>query len=304
MTAHAQPKYSNLDYTVSSIWIAMLLVMLFISGCGASSISQLREVTPQGTPFTVSLTEEYRKFVVYEMDEMYDWPDAKHFAKKGLQVSRGVNEPPEQLAIWNLPEKALSELKAARARLITLLGAGARKNSPKRTAKAQAGFDCWVEQQEENWQTEHIAACRNAYYSAIYDVEKKLAPYAVIPFEHDSVDVFLLGEAPFKKLIRDLQIFEDVSIVINGHADRSGPDKYNHELSLARSLSVWKILVAEGISPKRIAIQASGEQSPLVATDNGIREPLNRRAEVIVHLKTRAKIPQPSPEVANQGMVR
>jgi len=71
-------------------------------------------------------------------------------------------------------------------------------------------------------------------------------------------------------------------IEVGGHADRSGSDAYNMALSQRRANAVAADLVARGISRSAITVQAFGESRPLVATADGVREPQNRRVEIIL----------------------
>lgn len=65
-----------------------------------------------------------------------------------------------------------------------------------------------------------------------------------------------------------------------GHADRSGPRPYNQRLSEHRALAVKDFLVSQGLSADVIATLGKGEDDPLVATPDGVREPRNRRVEI------------------------
>src|SRR3546814_8047690 len=56
----------------------------------------------------------------------------------------------------------VAELKQAREKLVAAFDAGAKEASPDAAALAQANYDCWLEQQEENYQPEHIKSCRDA----------------------------------------------------------------------------------------------------------------------------------------------
>jgi outer membrane protein OmpA-like peptidoglycan-associated protein len=71
-------------------------------------------------------------------------------------------------------------------------------------------------------------------------------------------------------------------ITITGHADRSGPDAYNMALSQRRANAVRDALVRDGVPGNRITTVARGETQPLVPTPDGVREPQNRRAELVV----------------------
>jgi outer membrane protein OmpA-like peptidoglycan-associated protein len=66
-----------------------------------------------------------------------------------------------------------------------------------------------------------------------------------------------------------------------GHADRSGPEAYNMRLSMRRAVAVKNELVRLGIAEKDIVLVAKGETEPLVPTPDGVREPQNRRVEIV-----------------------
>lgn len=67
-----------------------------------------------------------------------------------------------------------------------------------------------------------------------------------------------------------------------GHADRSGTDRYNLGLSKRRADAVKAELIRLGLNPGDIGVQFKGEREPLVQTADGIREPQNRRVEIIL----------------------
>jgi outer membrane protein OmpA-like peptidoglycan-associated protein len=71
-------------------------------------------------------------------------------------------------------------------------------------------------------------------------------------------------------------------IEVNGYTDLSGTRAYNQALSLRRARSVEAELVRDGVTPTAIAIQGYGESNPLVPTAIGVREPQNRRVEIIL----------------------
>lgn len=71
-----------------------------------------------------------------------------------------------------------------------------------------------------------------------------------------------------------------VSIQLTGHADRSGPTRYNQRLSERRANAAKAALQKLGLSAGSIATVGRGEAQPLVPTDDGVREPRNRRVEI------------------------
>lgn len=74
--------------------------------------------------------------------------------------------------------------------------------------------------------------------------------------------------------------FGSASILVVGHADRSGSDSYNQRLSLRRGDAVKGALVSEGVSAGAISVSGKGESDPMVPTADGVREPQNRRVHI------------------------
>jgi outer membrane protein OmpA-like peptidoglycan-associated protein len=72
-------------------------------------------------------------------------------------------------------------------------------------------------------------------------------------------------------------------IEVNGYTDLSGTAAYNQRLSVRRAESVEAELVRDGVSRGEISIHGFGETNPLVPTAKGVREPQNRRVEIILH---------------------
>ncbi|HEV7264659.1 MAG TPA: OmpA family protein [Falsiroseomonas sp.] len=71
-------------------------------------------------------------------------------------------------------------------------------------------------------------------------------------------------------------------IEVAGHADRAGNPQYNQRLSMRRAQAVGQELVRLGVPQGAIDLQAFGESRPLVPTADGVREPQNRRVEIVL----------------------
>ncbi len=71
-------------------------------------------------------------------------------------------------------------------------------------------------------------------------------------------------------------------IEVNGYTDLSGTARYNEGLSVRRAKSVQAELIRDGVQRSEIGIHGFGESNPLVPTAQGVREPQNRRVEIIL----------------------
>jgi OOP family OmpA-OmpF porin len=71
-------------------------------------------------------------------------------------------------------------------------------------------------------------------------------------------------------------------IEVSGYADRTGTAQYNVGLSRRRADNVAAELVRLGVPKNVIAIQAFGDTHLLVPTAEGVREPQNRRVEIVL----------------------
>ena len=68
---------------------------------------------------------------------------------------------------------------------------------------------------------------------------------------------------------------------IAGHTDRSGSAAVNRRSARQRAASVRDYLAARGVPAGAMAVESHGEESPIVATEDGVREAQNRRVEII-----------------------
>ncbi len=292
---------------LGSFLAAQTLIAFALGGCGATfDFAELRQMEAPGEGFPAALSREYKAFALFEADEMNDWPDAAHFGTKARNAAAGTAVPPEKPQDWRLPADKVGEIAAGWARLTDALDRDAAARLPGIAAHAQVNFDCWVEQQEENWQTDHIARCRDGFLAAIGAIEVDFAATgklgsltpatpavaSALPvpapkgftvfFDFDSADLLPEGSTVVKAVAAAAEAGHTVRFVIGGHADRAGPAGYNEALSLRRAAAVREVLIGAGVDAGRIAVSAFGETRPRVATPDGMREPRNRRVEITV----------------------
>jgi len=70
-------------------------------------------------------------------------------------------------------------------------------------------------------------------------------------------------------------------ITLTGHTDTVGSDAYNLRLSRRRAESVAAQLEKDGVPSSEIEIVAKGKRDLLVPTADGVREPQNRRVQIV-----------------------
>lgn len=272
-----------------------------VSACIDMDPRSVVQLEPRGDRFQNALHGEYAELALKESD-LYDWPDAAHFARKAEDSARGVDVLPEMPGIWGIAPAERIELEAAREQLVAVLeNTPIRQRAPNVAATAQASFDCWVEEQEEGHQPHMIAECKRRWETAMADVETVLQPAmtpAAAPVtESDGPEIdlperyqvfFDLGSAKIDpqeqrvvdRLVAGPLTADDRRIAVTGHADRSGPDGHNARLSERRAEAVAWLLIDAGLPPERIVTRAYGEQRPAVPTEDGAVHPMNRRVVI------------------------
>jgi len=276
--------------------VASLALPIVISGCASFPgttfyLDELKSASPSGAAFTQALSREYYAFAQSEKDQ-YDWMNSWHFAKKGLDASHGTVVAPEDLSDWSFDDKqAAADLTASRARLVKALESNAPSRLPALTATAQVKFDCWVEQQDEGWQKDDIAACRNDFLAAMTAIEASAkAPVAAVkPAAAERFQLFfdfnkskLTAEAArtVQEVAKVAKAAGYPKLALVGYTDLAGKADFNMRLSLKRAEAVRKALIAAGVPADRLSAEGRGKTDPQVSTKDGVREPQNRRVVV------------------------
>ena len=97
-------------------------------------------------------------------------------------------------------------------------------------------------------------------------------------FEYDMYEIADRYLGDMRQLEDLLTEYPDLNLVIEGHADNVGSERYNMGLSERRALAVREYLVNLGVSSARISIVAKGESEPVASNDTPEGRALNRRA--------------------------
>jgi OmpA-OmpF porin, OOP family len=283
----------------------LVLLVTTVSGC---SLSYDRAVgmRPEGSDFNKALHAGYVKLARAELDEL-DLEDTDAFALRALRSGRGEAVAPEDISRRKLPDDKITELTEARTRLVSTLNETVRARHPKTAAQTQLAFECWMQEQEENFQPNDISACRDRFTRLMASIEARgnagaSRPLAtrlraipasatlkrddiaqtgfVVLFDLDSAKLSEDGARILDDAVATAKRLGAAMVRIAGHADRSGTRPHNARLSLRRADIVADAFTAAGIDGSAIRMEALGEDNPVVPTPDGMVEPRNRRVEI------------------------
>lgn len=282
---------------------------LSLAACFNSDHIDVANMAASGSQFQSELHKGYSELSKLEYDEG-DWHDGYLFTIKARRSAEGEEVPPELVWNWGVPEDTEDELYDAHDDLGYWMRMGAAERVPALMAKAQVSYDCWIQEQEENYQPGDIARCRDGYYAAIADIDAAMtwdpdpdepmampqpprpepavaAPPSGVPhfyalfFDWDQSDITPVAQRVIDAITVDW-LDDTAALQLVGHADRSGSETYNQGLSEQRVDAVTESLVVEGFALSRVSGYGVGESEPAVPTPDGVREPRNRRVVVTV----------------------
>ncbi len=101
-------------------------------------------------------------------------------------------------------------------------------------------------------------------------------------FDWDRSNLSAQALATIKQAADAFKTKGSARITATGHTDTSGPDNYNMALSLRRANAVKDALVQNGVPATAISVIGVGKAGLLVQTPDGVREPQNRRVEIVI----------------------
>ena len=88
------------------------------------------------------------------------------------------------------------------------------------------------------------------------------------------------SKAEFDKIRSEIAERTASEVMVIGHTDRVGSLQSNDELSKKRADSIRELLIQSGVPADKLEAVGRGERDPLVATEDEVDEPKNRRVEI------------------------
>ncbi len=267
------------------------LTAVTVVACTGTERQRAQKMTPSGSGYTAELSKGYLTLTNWEYGEG-DYRDSDRFARSSMSAAAGENVPAPDMGSYNIPAEYAGEISAASQRLNSALGQGAASVAPADTANAQVMLDCWMQEAEENWpfQEEDRAYCRDSFNESMAKVEAALAPAPVAAVPPGSYLVFF-DFAKYSLTPEAVDIVNaaasgatapGTAITVIGNTDTVGSAAFNMRLGQQRADAVAAQLMAAGFTGV-ITAESRGEEDLLVPTGDGVAEPQNRRAEIIVN---------------------
>ena len=297
--------------------INLLLIstfLLLINSCAYFRLKELDKHNFSQDNIYDLVSKEYKEFAYSELYEMHDELDANYFAFKANNILKTKIIRIENPKNWKIPDNYENEAKEEYKKINSLLKEELTFQYPKLVAKLVSGYDCWLEQIEENWQIKDIEYCKNKFTNAYkkilaseisrqsiskkqkseissssvseknksYFIKGDKTKSVLVFFNYDSHKLSITEKDKLDNYISTLIKTDSNPIIIYGHTDTKGSKKYNLILSEQRALSVSKYFRKKGINNKLI-IKSYGEDYPLIITGDNVEEENNRRVEVIIN---------------------
>jgi OmpA-OmpF porin, OOP family len=266
-----------------------------LAGCGGFESQRIYDeassASPTGDAYHRALYEGYMEHATYEQVEMMNYTSAIAHSRKAIAAARGETPPIAQVTDFGpQPADKVDELTQARAQLVSALDDNGAELQPEAAGRAQAFYDCWVEQQHENFQPKDIAYCRDGFYKNLQIVNDAIVPAGEAPevtalqadvlFEFDRSVVRDEFKPELDRIAQVMIADTTTQFLVWGFTDTVGTPEYNQGLSERRAEAVAEYLESQGVSRDRMVLRGFGETNLAVPTPDQTPEPRNRRVEI------------------------
>lgn len=108
------------------------------------------------------------------------------------------------------------------------------------------------------------------------------SPLAAVYFDWGKEEVRRDDLALLDRVAKDWKTRPTTRLLLSGHTDRSGEPAPNRATGLRRASAVAAELERRGVPGSAMRILSFGEEAPLVATEDGVREVQNRRVVISI----------------------
>lgn len=290
-------------------YLTAVALLLMVGSCApltSERLTEARAMKPAGSAFQNALWKEYLAYADFELNNMADLSAAERYIDKAMMAGKGQTPAAtDPSASTKLAPDKKGELQSAYLRLNAALNGNGTAKAPEKSAEAQAAFDCWVEQQEENFQPIHIEDCKRKFVDAITIVEAAIKAPAPAPapappppppppapavkapgpftllFDLDKSKIRADQETVLKQASDAISKSKPNVVNVTGHTDTTGTYAHNLKLSEKRAAMVAAALKKMGVT-SLVATYWVGEDDLAISTGDNAKEEKNRRAVIVL----------------------
>ena len=300
-------------------FIIFFSVVLMINSCSHYRIQKLEEHDYDKKDFYQLLSFEYLKLAKFELYKMHDEIDANLFAHKSSLAKDKNIFYPENPSDWNISQKYERTANILYDKINKFMINKVYLEYPENFSQVLSAYDCWIEQIEENWQTDHIDACYEKLNKNLEIISMKLSEIdkkineesielsknknnlksendeykqnkketsdinkkykLIVFFEFDKFNLSSEQIIELETFIDKAKKNSDRKIFVEGHTDTMGSKLYNLKLSEKRANFIKEYLINKNLV-NIIETISFGEEKPLIPSGDQVKEKQNRRAEI------------------------
>lgn len=236
-------------------------------------------------PMNEYLARDYYELAKYENDKAYDYKASKNYTEKAMIAAKGERVIPSAISSYDLPDERMAELAEARKRLVMALNEqSSLPENQMALAKAQSGFDCWLERAEEADKESHYADCKTQFEQSMASlmmpaagsVEAPVAPAVVASIPPSTVErtttVFdirfvRMGAVPDDASRKNIDAIAQTLNAPENAALKVAVTAPAGDIGTARANSVRQSLIVKGVAPTRISVTAPSAEP----ADEGVK---------------------------------
>ena len=182
-----------------------------INSCSHYRIQKLEEHDYDKKDFYQLLSFEYLKLAKFEVYKMHDEIDANLFAHKSSLAKNKNIFYPENPSDWNISQKYERTANILYDKINKFMINKVYLEYPENFSQVLSAYDCWIEQIEENWQTDHIDAC----------YEKLNKNLEIISMKLSEID---------KKINEESKELSQIKIILNRKTMNTNKIKKKHQI--------------------------------------------------------------------------
>jgi outer membrane protein OmpA-like peptidoglycan-associated protein len=108
-------------------------------------------------------------------------------------------------------------------------------------------------------------------------------------FDVNKAELKQASKTNLTNLAEILNKYPDTNILVEGHADATGTEEWNLELSRLRSQSVSNYLAVQKVMETRFTTMGYGESQPIATNETAEGRAANRRVEVAIYANDKLK---------------